>query len=366
MSATPVLRVTGGTTTTGTTLDRSEQVTSSATTVTDYQLAVTRTGDQSEAISYTSSAPSVATVSTGGLVSRVSAGKTTIEVQHGPVQVNVPLWLTTATDSSEVRTYTSGVAGSARAATESELDDALDATDPATDIRLYSAQDHATPAYTRNASNWATAAGIDLTSVSPWNSTGGNKRAGVAITPRHIVFAKHYQIGTGATVRFITADNTVVERTLTAKESLADTDLTIGLLDSDLPATITPCKVLPADWEDYFPTGLEHLPALCLDQEEKALVTDCGYTNGNLVMRVPTDATRLSYYEPKITGDSGNPAFLLLGGEAVLLTTWWFGGAGSGPFLPSYRTEIEAAITSLGANGHSLSDADLSTYTDFS
>ena len=56
-------------------------------------------------------------------------------------------------------------------------------------------------------------------------------------------------------------------------------DLTIYCLDDDLPLdTIKPCKVLPSDWLNFIqktPTGLA--PALCLDQEEKALITDVRY-----------------------------------------------------------------------------------------
>lgn len=363
VSASPVLRVvSGGSTQSVPTLDRIEDVTTGVALVYNYQLAVTRTGDQNAPISYTSTSPTVATVAASGLVTWFAAGKTTIEINHGPVQVNVPLRMGAAVLRPEARIYTGGAVGSARLAAEAAVDAGLVGKTPSTTMAIFSIQDHATATYSRNPANWASAAGIDLTCISPWNSSGGNKRAGVAITPRHIIFAKHYQIGIGATVRFVAGNNIVIDRTLVDKMDIAGTDLTVGLLDSDLPASITPCKFLPVDWEDYFLTGLEHIPALCLDQEEKALVADCGDAGSMLAMRVPTDAARLSFYEAKIVGDSGNPAFLVLGGELILVTTWWYGGAGAGPFIPAFRAEIEAAIVSLGAFGHSLSDAEMSLY----
>lgn len=365
VSSLAVPRVTGGATTAGViTQDRVEDVTESATTVTDYQLAVARTGSQSAAISYTSSNDAVATVSASGLVSYVAPGRVRIRVSHGLMIVDIALTMASPVTTAEQRVYQNGAAGSARAAAETAVDSLISGGTMAANGHIFTTQDHDSPSYTRNASCWAHGL-TGMTGISPWNSTGANKRAGTAITPRHIVFAKHYQIGTGATVRFVAADNTVVTRTMTAKESITGTDLTIGLLDSDLPASIEPVKMLPASYEDRLPTGLAYVPTLCLDQEEKALVTDGGSTGEMTVFSVPTDADRLTFYEPKISGDSGNPAFLVIGGELALISTWWYGGAGSGPFVPQWRTEIEAAITSLGANGHSLTDIDLSGYTNF-
>ena len=55
------------------------------------------------------------------------------------------------------------------------------------------------------------------------------------------------------------------------------------------------------------------------------------------------------FYEALITGDSGNPSFVLVRGEPVLLETHYTGGAGAGPFYGSARIQegIRAAIAEL-------------------
>jgi len=226
---------------------------------------------------------------------------------------------------------------------------------------IFSTQDHATPAYVRNTDCWA--ADLDLTCISPWNSTGAGQRAGTLISPRHIVFAYHYRISVGATIRFVDGDNNVVNRTVTARQRIGTTDLMIGVLD----ANATGCgfaKVLPADWADYIPNNGIYIPALALDQQEKALVTN-GNNIGGVYFRVPTDVTRLTFYESLIFGDSGNPGFLIIDGDLVVLTVWTYGGAGSGASVAGNKTDIEAAMVSLGGGYNTLAEIDLSGFNTY-
>jgi hypothetical protein len=185
-----------------------------------------------------------------------------------------------------------------------------------------------------------------LTAISPWNSSGGGNRAGTAITPRHIIYASHYKIPVGATVRFVTNDNEVVERNVVNIQSISSTDITIGTLDSNLPSTIKPVKFLPPDWSKYmaFDKNLKYgenayllkprIPALCLDQEEKALIADVmGFTGGQATFTLPADVKMRQFNEQIVVGDSGNPSFFIIDNELVLITVWTFGGYGSGNFV---------------------------------
>jgi hypothetical protein len=219
--------------------------------------------------------------------------------------------------------------------------------------------------YVRNTACWC--ADMDLTCLSPWNSDGGNNKAGTLISPRHILFAKHYRIATGATIRFVTADNQVVERTMTTRQDVADADLCLGLLDSDVPSTIGFARVLPADILDYMPGAAHRVAGLLLDQEEKALVGDLTAQSFNS-FATPTDPQRLAFNEEIIGGDSGNPAFLLIdtgnGVEPVLATTWTGGGGGSGPNISALHDEINAAMTTLGG-GYQLTPANLNGFPSY-
>jgi hypothetical protein len=319
-------------------------------------------------LSFESLDTGIATVDSVGNVTRVSDGTARILVKTRMMtkRIDVPVSRTSATTV----VFNSYVAGSLAKECSDAVDTRLAGKTASVAKPIYSTANHDAGSYVRNTGCWA--ADIDLTCVSPWNSSGGTAYAGTAISPRHIIFARHYQIPAGATVRFITTGNTVVTRTMTTVQSLSGSgypyDLTIGLLDSALPSTITPAKVLPSNVLDYLPSlSLTYsIPALAIDREEKALVADLFDLAGTYVtFHQPVNATRLTYFESLISGDSGNPAFLIIDDEPVLITTWTFGGGGSGPRLHALHTEVNAAMTTLGG-GYSLTAKSLSAFTDYS
>lgn len=228
---------------------------------------------------------------------------------------------------------------------------------------------------TRNTNVWCN--DIDLTAISPWNSNATNRKAGVAVTPRHIIWAAHYSIPNGTTVRFITTDNQVVERTIISQKRHPDyapyyPDLVIGTLSSDLPGTITPVKVLPANFSSNYATvygDMVGIPALCLDQEEKALVTPLRQMTDTMATFGP-DEYNTGFYESKISGDSGNPSFLIIDNELVLITVWTYGGTGSGTNISKHITKINQMIVdsdTLGgvSTGYTLTPKDLSSFISF-
>jgi len=139
-------------------------------------------------------------------------------------------------------------------------------------------------------------------------------------------------------------------------------------LDSDLPATITPCKVAPANIGSYLVNNFQNRPpALGLDQEEKALAID--YSGGGSFL-FPANADRLVFSESKISGDSGNPAFLIADGNLVLITVWTYGGAGSGTPVASNLTKINEMILAADAQAgvstdYTVTPADFSAYPNF-
>ncbi len=240
-----------------------------------------------------------------------------------------------------------------------ELDALLAVADPpATSMPIYTSQDFGTQTYVRNPDCWA--ADIDLTGLSPWNALEANRRAGTLVSPRHIVFAAHYQITPGSQIVFVTADNTTVTRTL-GGVLLPGGDTAIGILDSDVPPEIGFHKIMPRNWADYL-WELSRLPMLHLDQEEKALVRDLTSLNESIKISThttPIDPLRASFAETLIGGDSGNPAFLIMDGEAVLILTHHT--AGSGPFYTAWFDEMNAAMTSLGG-GYQLTEFDIGAW----
>lgn len=258
--------------------------------------------------------------------------------------------------------------------------------------------------YVRNTGCWA--ADLDLTCISPWNSTGGSQRCGVLVSPRHILFAAHFQINNGATIRFVDNNNNVVSRTMISKLTHPNyynptayfPDISIGLLDQDVPTSIQFTKILPLNWDNYLPSlnidndnlfggfGGFTIPCLYSDQEKKACVTELRSLilpetigvlpspgsipwpeNGrftNTLWRTPSISNRLSFFESIVTGDSGSPAFLIINNELVIITVWTFGGAGGGTSLLYFKNDINDMMNTLGG-GYQLTEISLSSFTNF-
>jgi len=233
------------------------------------------------------------------------------------------------------------------------------AAPPAISLPIYSVQDFTNLVFVRNPACWA--ARIDLTGLSPWNRAYANLRAGTLVSPRHIVFAKHYALSTtpgNNDIAFVTEDNVTVVRQLVSVTYPA-VDIGVGLLDSDVPPGIKFYKVLPQNWASSLPNS-NNLPLLCLDQEEKALVRNTTQTNSGasyMWHKTPPAALRSQFSEALIGGDSGNPAFLLVNAEPVLVLVHHY--STGGPFYTSHQGAVNAAMAQLGG-GYQLTEVDLS------
>jgi hypothetical protein len=265
-----------------------------------------------------------------------------------------------------VDTFLDWATGSLAKHCTTQIDDRLIGTLP-----LFSQQDGTT--FIRNSECWA--ASIDLACVSVWNSTGGRQRAGTLISPRHVLFCAHagFYPAVGATLKFVTQNNTVVSRTLSAVLTHPDyfsfmlyPDIVVGVLDSDVPAEISFAKVLPADWQARMPSlsAASAVPALRVDQLKRATVADFRgiSAGGSFLLQEP--ATRQAYYAPIIVGDSGHPVFVIINGAPVLLGVFTSGGAGSGTFVTQHKNAINTMMTNLGG-GYQLTEVDLSGFPTF-
>lgn len=241
-----------------------------------------------------------------------------------------------------------------------EFDELLMAAQPPAQSKLiYTSQDFATKTFVRNPACWAAA--FDLTGLSPWNGTGANTRAGTLVSPRHIVFAKHYPISTvpgSNDIVFVTADDVTITRQVVSV-AFPGGDTAVGLLDSDVPPSIGFFKVLAKGWGKFL-WKTNGLPMLQLDQEEKALVRDMTFISGKKIMHTNAlGPLRSPFTETIIGGDSGNAGFLLIDGEAVLMLTHYT--ATSGPFYTQYFNEVDAAMTALGG-GYQLTKFSLGNW----
>lgn len=343
--------------------------------------------DDSISFAYTSDNPTEINVAPDGQVAfmvspeSTSSAVITIVATSGTATttrtVNVTLTLSGA---AVVEVIEGGVAGSARKALSDPMDNALVAANPATQQEVYTTLDP----YVRNTNFFLNGTHAEaLTCASPWNSRQAGKRAGTAVTPRHAVLASHYPLSVGDTLRFIASDNTVVTKTVVQAARIftsggVGTDAFMILLDSDLPVSITPCKIFPGGYEAYLPSGAttaaaESLPLLAMDFSENGIALDliaesAGSTVPTMLFGAPTIPHRLAFYDPIISGDSGNPILAVIGSEFWLLSTFY--GAGSGPFYGGLVTELNAMIVTLDTlqndlTGYTVTEGDLSSYTTY-
>jgi hypothetical protein len=266
------------------------------------------------------------------------------------------------------------------------VDSRIEGIEPFNAIKIYTTQNHSAGIYERNTNCWA--ADIDLTCCSPWNSYASYKRAGTLVSPRHALFVNHINYGLSFwvpennTLRFVDSTNGVYTAIIDEVHHLVTTnaDITIAVLHDDVPTNRFHCaKILPGNFTNYLGHLNIHIPGLCLDQEEKALVhnldknilaktygiefgTDCSFT-------IPVCGPRTNYYDLNEdlgigkaglrSGDSGNPGFVILNDEPILLTLWVRAGGGSGSAITTFKDDINDV---LNLTGYSLTEVDLSGY----
>ena len=236
--------------------------------------------------------------------------------------------------------------------------------------KIFSKQDHTHRIYTRNSKCWAYP--LDLTSISPWNSAGHTRRAGVLISPRHALWARHYSMRVNTTLRFVDKHNNIVERRIVKEKalptnghpSLRGYDLVVGTLESDVPASISFAKVLPKNLTTVRPPFNIRVPVFDTDFEEKALVADLSYESGTMVsLKTPlSNSYRRQFFETKIVGDSGNPVFFVIDNQLVLLFVFTYGGAGAGTSISYHYDAINKLMKDMGSN-YQLTEIDLTSYT---
>jgi hypothetical protein len=345
--------------------------TTSPTTVSDYLIQPRSLVGKIQPISLSISNTSIlSTPNISGIATYLSAG--TINVSGvSPNGQSVTRIIKTASSQSASRdqfvSYRSGSLG------ESIVNAVNNAISPVKTKTLFSTKNHTTSLYIRDTNVW-TYNIIDLTSVSVWNSVNGSARCGTLISPRHIIYAAHYPLTIGSSLRFVDNNNNVITRQITNKLTAPNNknyypDYEIGILDSDVPNSITPAKFLPDNWTTKLTSIISELslvPTIYTNQNEEVFTSDWVKDDGMIRCSAPTVQSRLDFFSMLIAGDSGHPCFIMVPGSnaPVILTVWTYGISGSGTSLFRHKTNINSLMTSLGG-GYQLTEVDLSAFPSY-
>ena len=336
----------------------------------------------------------VATVDENGVVTRVTDGTVGI--------ITKTPWLNRRTEVTVSRVdNTSGsfvefVAGSLARHCFEQIMTLIDGRDPAQSMPLFTTAEHETATYVRNPDRWT--GGVDLTCFPAVRRTtaGGwtRKWRGCLISPRHVISARHVTFPrVGETLRFVTMDNQVVDREVVARNVIPGTpmfefDFAVLMLDEDVPASITPAKVIPSNILDFAPSVAEQLilgarvriPVVMPTWTDDEIgITGLEWFKEGAGDYHPTkfwpyddpneqaEWPQLGDFKPMLAdGDSGHPLFLLINGELVYVTGWTT--FVNGPTLPTHIAAVNTVMANQqgGGDPYQLVTADLSSFTDFS
>jgi hypothetical protein len=270
--------------------------------------------------------------------------------------------------SATVDTFLGWLNNSLASHCEQQLDSRLSGS-----MEIYSTQDITNGnSFIRNQNCWVN--NIDLTCISPWNSTGRNTMGGTLISRKHVLFCEHlnFRPEIGATIKFVTSDNVIISRTIANRLTHPSyvpyyPDICIALLDSDVPESISFAKVLPSNWKSYLPSlsTSSAIPVLRLNQYERASVADWrgSLEFGKFSLQYPSSTLRQTYYENIIIGDSGNPVFIIIDGNLVVLGTFTSGVAGGGTLISDHIDAINIMMNTLG--GGQLTTINLSSFPTY-
>ena len=160
---------------------------------------------------------------------------------------------------------------------------------------------------------------------------------------------------------FVDGDGQVCICSLAKVKAIPKSDISVGLLDYEVTPNIHPAKILPENFRKYIGDA-EGLPTVTFDKEERLVVSDLMAFPTNSYWRIgkslkPKSPLRQSFNRLLRSGDSGNPAFLIVNNKPILLYTLHGGRYGSGSAMHSFRHEIQTAMDEL-CPGYKLESFD--------
>lgn len=207
-----------------------------------------------------------------------------------------------------------------------------------------------------------------------------NSTLGMAVSPRHVLTASHVNGGGARTVYFVTTAGEIISRQAVSMRTTyggLEDDIGLSYLDADLPANVTPLKILPADWKTKLPDRNQligengFVPAFIhMNNSAKVgVVSLSGKTPGSLgVDNAIHVSTNNNYSQWRPGGASSTIVTLPINGNLVLAGSYYYQTGGYAemgmPDFSQYISTINAAMTTMhGSAEHQLQTVDLSGFT---
>lgn len=185
---------------------------------------------------------------------------------------------------------------------------------------------------------------LDMTGVAT-----DTVRTCTLISPRHILMAQHYQRNIGDKVVFHDKSGRAIVRIIEEKLALPGglrPDIAVARLDQVTPVKFY--RVLPP--RDDYRQHLVGALAVITDKQRNLLMRRIADISNRHLRLAKAAEFPPACADPLISGDSGNPGFIIIHGEPILIETHTFGGMGQGPFIsdPENYAGINDLMNQLG------------------
>lgn len=200
-------------------------------------------------------------------------------------------------------------------------------------FQFYSAKEDAEPAR-----GWVSS--FDFSGVS-----FDSRKTATLVTPRHVVMAQHFKRNPGTPVIFHDREGKRLVRTLTKVRKVMG-DVAVGELNEDLPSRFKVYR-LPRPISDE--SLLINRLVAVTDQNRRVFFHRIRAVSGNSISFAYDQSEQHGWGKNLVSGDSGNPSFLISGQELVLIETHTWGGPGFGPFYgsPELQRTLQDAISAM-------------------
>lgn len=181
--------------------------------------------------------------------------------------------------------------------------------------------------------------GLSATPIGYSNGMGGQGLI-TMVSPRHYLFATHMH-PEGYAIVFLDTNNVVCWRKTLERADITN-DISVGILNADLPPSVEYLPVIPTNFASYIPANNSTtIQGIGMNQDMKLFGQPMNFGNAAFVCwksSVPVPFGLGTNWNVEIRGgDSSNPEMLLIGTQLVLVSHNYGINAG-----PNYATEIPA------------------------
>ena len=205
--------------------------------------------------------------------------------------------------------------------------------------------------------------GLSATTIGFSNGMGGQGLV-TMVSPRHYLFASHMH-PEGYLTAFLGTNNVIYWRTTLQRVDITN-DISVGILNADLPASVGYLPVLPANLASYLPANdASVIQGIGMNQDMRVFSQPMNFGNADFVrwnnLRAAPFGPRTNWNVAIRAGDSSDPEMLLIGNQLVLVSHNY--GVNAGPNYASQIPVINEKMHYLSVNNRLRTDYQLTPFS---